>query len=262
MQQRCGRRGKERRDALAQQVLQDRRATLVGHVQHLHASHLSKQFASQVRCRTRPGGREVNTVSLLLGLGHVLSQSLDTSPFVDDQHVGEMHRTRHRCQVFERVIGQFEQVWRNRQRPDRAEQQNAAIGGALRHLLVRDVAASTGLVVHYHGLADVLAQLLGDQARGHVGRATGGKTHHKGDRFARREVLRLPHACTCQGSHGQHQLAQGVSNVYKFFHRSECIALHSRARRAAASGRQRLACKVVLAKECLQRSAKPVDRWA
>ena len=49
------------------------------------------------------------------------------------------------------------------------------------------------------GLADVLAQFLGDQARGRVGSAACGKAHHQRHRFLGRKVLRAGRAGQQQG---------------------------------------------------------------
>jgi hypothetical protein len=59
------------------------------------------------------------------------------------------------------------------------------------------VATRAGFVLHHHTLADVLAQFLGDDARGDVGGAAGGEPDHHGHGLLGREDLGL-----C-GPHGQ-----------------------------------------------------------
>ena len=80
---------------------------------------------------------------------------------------------------------------RNGERANRAKQQHRTIRRACGHLRVRQIAARARLVVHHHALANVFAQLLGNQPRSDVRRATSGKPHHQGDRFLGREILRL-----------------------------------------------------------------------
>ncbi len=179
----------ERGHAVAQHVLQGRRAALVGHVHGVDLRDVVEQFTRQVGGRARAGGCEIQLARLALGAGHEFAQGLDAGAGRHDQHVGEGHAHGDGGEVLERVVADLHEVGRDAQRPDGAEQQHGAVGRALGDLGMGEVAAGARLVVHDHGLADVLAELLGDHARGDVGRAAGREADHQRHRLLRGEIL-------------------------------------------------------------------------
>lgn len=141
--------------------------------------------SSPARCEAEPA--PVEAYSTLPGF--VLDSAMNSArfftpaPLCTTSTLGNVHTARDGSQILEPVVAEFHQVRRDRQRADRTEQQHRAVGHGIGDELVGDVAASAPFVVHHHGLADVLAQLLGDQARGRIGGAAGGKAHHQRDRL-------------------------------------------------------------------------------
>ena len=63
------------------------------------------------------------------------------------QHVRKVHAHGDGCQVFDGVIRQLHQVWRDGEWANRTKENQAAIGGACGRVLVGDVATSAALVI-------------------------------------------------------------------------------------------------------------------
>ncbi len=183
--------GKIRGHALAKQVLQCRCSALVGDMDHLDTGTLVEQFAGKMGGRAGAGRRVVHRPRLLLRQRDQFGQFVHAGALVYHQHIGKVHPARDWRQVLERIVGQLHQMRRDGQRPDRAEQQHAAIGRAARHQLVSDIAAGTAAVVDDDRLTEVVRQFLGDQSRGGIGGAAGGEAHHQSDRLAAGDRLRL-----------------------------------------------------------------------
>ena len=195
-----GRRRKITREAIGQQVLHGGGAALVGDVQHLGVGANGKQFARQVRCRTRAGGGIRRAVGALFGQGDKVGQIFDAGVFVHHQHVGEVHAARDGRQVLEGLIADLHHVRGNRHGADRAEQNHRAICQTGGDLLVNDVATGPSFVLDNDVLADIFGELFGNQTGSRIGRTTGRKTNEQGHGTLGREILGAGHAGQEEGA--------------------------------------------------------------
>ena len=92
----------------------------------------------------------------------------------------------HGREIFLRIERQFGVKARiDRERSDRAHQDRVAVGIGADHQLGRDVAGSTGAVVHDDLLAHHLAHFGRDRPGGAVGAAAGREAHDHADGFVR-----------------------------------------------------------------------------
>lgn len=184
-------RGVEGGDTAAEHVLQRRGAALVGHVHGVDPGDVVQQFAGQVRGGAGAGGGEVQLAGLALGLGDELAERFHAGAGGHHEHVREGHAHGDGGQVLQRVVAHLHHVGRDAQRAHGAEQQHGTIRRAVGDPGMGELAARAGLVLDDDALADVFAQLLGDDAGRDVGRAAGSEADHEGHGFLGREVLRM-----------------------------------------------------------------------
>ncbi|GAB7546621.1 hypothetical protein CS8_063060 [Cupriavidus sp. 8B] len=83
----------------------------------------------------------------------------------------------------------------DRQHAGRAHQQRVAIGRGLGHQLRADIAAGAGPVVDQERLLELLRELLGNDARDHIGGPASGKRHHDAHRLVGVAVVRGGGVC-------------------------------------------------------------------
>ncbi len=95
----------------------------------------------------------------------------------DDQRLRQQPERRHARQVALRVVGRVGIGRRRDGVGRRLDQQRVAVGPCAGDGGGADRAARSRLVLDDEGLAELLAELLGDHARHHVGRAAGGQRH-------------------------------------------------------------------------------------
>ena len=181
------------RNLPADQVLRRGCAAAVGHVRQRHAGGLAEQQAGEMRHRAGTRGRIVGLGRIGLHPGqHRLEVAGWRARAGSDREV-EGGDARNRGEVLDRVVAQvgIEPGWIT----------NAPLGerisvwpsGAARLTsFKRHPAAGAGLVVHDHVLVEGHAQLLGQQACDHVGRAARRKAHQDlGGAILRQHVGRV-----------------------------------------------------------------------
>jgi hypothetical protein len=107
----------------------------------------------------------------------------------DDQRSRREHRDRH--QILVQAVGQLgvEHAVLHHRAAGR-DQQRVAVGRRLGYRVDADHGAGAGLVLHQHGGAELLRQLLGEQARIGIGQPAGREGHHDAD-LPRRELRAL-----------------------------------------------------------------------
>ncbi|MNT28488.1 hypothetical protein D3C72_1641790 [compost metagenome] len=117
---------------------------------------------------------------------------------VDDDGVGVERGLRDRLEILDRVVAHvLVERGVDAVRTRDAQHQGVAIGRGARHVFRADVTARARLVFDDDGLAPLLGQAFGHQARGDVGGTAGREGHHDSDR-ARGKVVRA----LCKGRRG------------------------------------------------------------
>ena len=165
-------------DLAAQQVRDGRPAAAVRHVHQPRAGDHLEQFAGHVLRGARPGRAVGDGPRLGLGQRDQLLHVARRHLAVDRQRHGHAGRHRHadegRAEVIAGLVGHGGV---DRMAAHRAHQQRVAVGSRLGHVLRADLAAGAGLVLDHHALAQIVAQVLGVDARGGVGGAAGREGH-------------------------------------------------------------------------------------
>jgi hypothetical protein len=97
---------------------------------------------------------------------------------IDHQHVREVDAAGERREVLERVVAHLHHVRRDRQRPDRAEQDHRAVGGPLATSWWAMLPPAPALLSTTTLWPMLSPSFLGDQAGGGIGRAAGREADH------------------------------------------------------------------------------------
>ena len=177
-------------DLVAQQVGDGRGAALVGHVHHVQARHGAEQLARQVDGAAAARGAVVQLAGVGTRIGDHFLDGLERLAGVGYQQVGHVGHARQGREVLDGVeAGLGVERGIDGMRAHGAHEQRVAVGRRTCGGHGADVAARAGLVVHDHGLAQLLLQRLGDDARQDVGGAASGEGHEDGDGLAGEAVL-------------------------------------------------------------------------
>ena len=171
--------------ASGDQIVDRRRAALVGHVHDVGAGHELEQLAADMagRAVARRGVREL--AGILLRVVDQLLDRLERRVGDDgEQQVAARHQ-RDRLEVALDVVGQLRHhVARDRERADRPHAD--ACSRPARAFAVEiepDGERAAGPVVDDDLLAELLAELRAENARHRVGGAAGGLRHDQPDRL-------------------------------------------------------------------------------
>ena len=158
---------------------------------HVDAGHRLEQLAGKMRHRAHARG----AVAVLAGVGlqqrDELTQILCRQLRVGDQHQRKAAGERDRDEVLDRIVWQVlvdEGV--DHGRGHRLEDQRVAVGPRPGDRVGGDGAAGAALVLHHHLLAELVAEMLGGQARHHVDAAPRGQRNDELDRPVRPGFLR------------------------------------------------------------------------
>ncbi len=173
------------------QIRHRQRCAAIGDMRQFDSGLVGEQLGDEMVGATDAGGAVIQRVRLALRQRDELGHSLDAERGVDheDVGIGRGHADRH--QVFLRIVGEFRVDARvDRDRAGLTEQQGIAVRIGAFHDLGADAAIAAAAIFDHEGLAERVADFLAEDARGRVGRATGGKGHDQPDR-AGRIILRL-----------------------------------------------------------------------
>ena len=162
-----------------------RAGAAIGNVDQARADHLFETRAEQMVARAGAGGRIGDLSGIGLGVVDELLEGLGLEVRIGDEHAGvgrgdgNVDEVAHRIEVAAAV-----ERGRDRQARDHRHQERVAVGGRLGDDRGADHGALAGLVVDDDGLAELLAEILGDHARHDVGGAAGRIGHDELDGLA------------------------------------------------------------------------------
>jgi len=172
----------------ADQVRDRLRAPLVRHRKQRRLRLLLEQF--EHRTARRGGDRDVDRVRFRTSRGselaHVVDRIVRPGHDGERQHAGERDRLEIRFGI---EAGMGVEVRRRRMGAVGSHQQRVAVGRRLGGELGADIAARAGAVLDHDVAAELACELLGDEARRHVGALPGRIGHDQSDR-PRRVCLR------------------------------------------------------------------------
>ena len=190
----------------------DRLRRLVGNVRdvdfrrHLDALH-----------RKMGGGADARGGIRQLILARELQQLLQILRRHRRIHGDDVRRARpedHRHEIGERVIAGVRIQRRVHGVSNAGDEQHVAVGRGALHLLGGDVAASAGLVLHDHRLAERLGELRRHQARDEVGGAARRKADHDVHRPRARPVLRQRRALRASSPDNKRKSRRFIGRCY------------------------------------------------
>ncbi len=177
-------------DLAGQRVVQRRAHAAVRHVHQVGARGHLEQLAHHVRDRAVAGRRVGQLARFALGqldqVGDVLGRNLGVDGH-DVRHGGQVRDGREVLLAVERQVrvdGRVDAV-----RADGGDAQDVAVGRAAGDEGAADRTAGAAAVFDHHGLAQFLAQLVGEQAADDVGRASGRERNDQADGLGRIRVF-------------------------------------------------------------------------
>ena len=222
-------------DMAAEQIVERRTRALVGHMRELHAGPIGEQLDREV-IESADAGRSVGNRScgLLADLDQLGERTGGKARMHRDQVRGGGDQP-DRIEVLARVIAEvLHQAGRRADRRAGDHQQRVAIGRGLGDRTGRNRAAGAAAIVDDDLLAERLAHLVGNAARGGAGAAARGERDHQGDR-ARGVALRRggrrrrQHADDAEQGKQRPTAHLGVSNLLGRAVRQRRAALASKA---------------------------------
>src|SRR5215211_6402397 len=172
-------------DVVAQQSNDDFRRAAIGHDLKIELGVGLEQLRTQILRAADVDRADIELAGLLARRRHEVLQRTELRVGVDDEHEIEQTEPGNERKVFHRVVRQRTKQRHADGRPVGNQPQRVAVGRRIDHGSHRIDAARAGLVLDDETLAELLAELLGGQARGHVGNAAGPERQDEADRPGR-----------------------------------------------------------------------------
>ena len=144
---------------------------------------LLEQFGAQVAGRADTLRGEGHLAGILLGIGDQILEIVDRKRGMGDQHVRNADHVDDRHEILLRIVRQLLHMRQDRQDAVIAHQECVAVGVGLGDVVGARNAGAAGAVFDDDGLARVLADRLGQRARGNIGDAAGGDWDDQADRL-------------------------------------------------------------------------------
>jgi hypothetical protein len=169
-------------DRARHQVVHRRAGAAVGHRGHARVHRLHQQQPAQVAGGADAGIGVVQRLAAAADQRHQFGQVARLDVAARDQRHRHLGHQAERLEAVDRVVGQPAVQRRDRRHADMVQQDGVAIGPRIRDTLGPQRAARTADILHHHGLAQISAHGLRDQATHRVGRPAGGEGDHHADR--------------------------------------------------------------------------------
>ena len=156
-------------------------AAFVRHVLNVGARLQLEQFAGQMLEAADAGGGVIELAGLRLGVGEQFLRRMHRQFRIDGEHIGAGGEDRDRHEILHRVERLLVEPRIDRMR-DRDDEERVAVGRGLGGEIGADHAAGAGAIVDEDLLAEVLAELVGDDAADDVVAAAGRERDDQADR--------------------------------------------------------------------------------
>jgi hypothetical protein len=177
-------------DLPAQHVVERRPRTLVWNVDHVGPGCAEKQFAHHVPDAGLSARSEAPLARLLLQQGDEFLHILRGDRRMHHEDVRDRGQVGDRNEIGQRLVGELRvRGGIDRVRRDGRDAQRVSVRRRLRDEVGADAAAGPGAIVDDDRLPELLRELVGDEPRDDVGRATRRERNDEPDRL-RRIVLR------------------------------------------------------------------------
>ena len=170
------------RDRAGKDVGHRLHAALVRNVRHLHAAQLFDRLAHKVRRGPVAERGEAHLVALPLRQRYEVAKRIEGAVRPREQDQRHDRNLADSDEILRRVIAGLLQYRRTDDEAGCRNQDRMPVGRAAPDLCRAERTARTGLVFHYHGLAEVFAQGFGEKTGHDVGPPAGRIGNQKPDR--------------------------------------------------------------------------------
>ncbi len=174
-------------DRAGHQIDIHRRRALVGNMNIVQAGALIEQFRTDMAAAAGAGRAELQWMAALRQRNELLERSR-LHGRMDDEHHRKGGDQRNRLEVGDDVEIHVLEQERQGQEVERRDHHRIAVGRRLRDVARAEEAARTGAIFHDHRLLETGLELVGEQARQRVGRATRRERHDVPDHLGRISV--------------------------------------------------------------------------